>query len=59
MNKRLLAFRIAIITFIVISFSISYKLESEMECLIMFFTFLLSLGYLGAEIITARDEAKQ
>lgn len=59
MNKKLLAFRIAIITFLVISFIISFTLESEADCLIMFFTFLMSLGYLGAEMIILRDEAKQ
>jgi uncharacterized membrane protein len=58
--KKLLAFRITIIAFIIISFISSFKLETEAECVIMFFTFLLSLGYLGAEMIVKRDdEAKQ
>ena len=57
MNK-LLVFRTTVITFIVFNFIISYKLESEAECLIMFFTFLFSLGYLGAEMLTSRDEAE-
>jgi len=56
--KKLLTFRITIIAFIIISFISSWKLESEAECAIMFFTFLLSLGYLGAEMIVTRDEIK-
>jgi uncharacterized membrane protein len=55
--KKLL-FRLAIITFIIISFSSSFKLETEMDCTIMFFTFLIALGYLGAEMIVTRDEVK-
>jgi len=56
--KKLLLFRLAIITFIIISFSSSFKLETEMDCTIMFFTFLIALGYLGAEMIVTRDEVK-
>jgi hypothetical protein len=60
MNKKLLAFRSALILFIIISFLTSWKLETEADCMIMFFTFLISLGYLGAEmIINIHDEAKQ
>jgi uncharacterized membrane protein len=58
MNKKLLAFRSALILFIVISFLTSWKLETEADCVIMFFTFLISLGYLGAEMIVTRDEAE-
>ena len=58
MNKKLLAFRSALILFIVISFLTSWKLETEADCMIMFFTFLISLGYLGAEMIITRDEAE-
>ena len=57
MNK-LLVFRITIVAFIVTNFMISYQLETEADVMIMFFTFLISLGYLGAEMIIARDEAK-
>jgi hypothetical protein len=57
MNK-LLVFRIIIISFIIISFILSFKLETEVECVIMFFTFLLLLGYLGAEMISKFDKAK-
>jgi uncharacterized membrane protein len=58
MNKKLLLFRSVLIIFIVTSFSISWKLETEADCAIMFFTFLISLGYLGAEMIVTRDEAE-
>jgi hypothetical protein len=58
MNKKLLLFRSALIIFIVTSFSISWKLETEADCAIMFFTFLISLGYLGAEMVVTRDEAE-
>ena len=58
MNK-LLVFRVVIITFLITSFIISFTLETAADCVIMFFTFLMSLGYLGAEMIIARDEAKQ
>ena len=57
MNK-LLVFRVAIITFLITNFIISFTLESEADVVIMFFTFLMSLGYLGAEMIIARDEAE-
>jgi hypothetical protein len=57
MNK-LLVFRITIVAFIVTNFMISYQLETEADVMIMFFTFLISLGYLGAEMIITRDEAK-
>jgi hypothetical protein len=58
MNK-LLVFRVAIITFLIINFIISFTLETAADCVIMFFTFLMSLGYLGAEMIITRDKAKQ
>jgi hypothetical protein len=57
MNK-LLVFRVAIITFLITNFIISFTLETEADVVIMFFTFLMSLGYLGAEMLIARDEAK-
>ena len=57
MNK-LLVFRVTIITFLIINFIISFTLESEADVIIMFFTFLMSLGYLGAEMIIARDGVK-
>ena len=56
--KKLLLFRIAIITLIITSFISSFTLETEADCILMFFTFLLSLGYLGAEMILTRDEAE-
>jgi hypothetical protein len=59
MNKKLLAFRISIMAFIATCFAVSFKLETEADCLIMFFTFLFSIGYLGAEVITTHGEAKQ
>ena len=58
MNK-LLVLRVVIITFLITSFIISFTLETPEDCAIMFFTFLMSLGYLGAEMIITRDEAKQ
>jgi hypothetical protein len=57
MNK-LLVFRVTIITFLIIIALLSFTLESEADVVIMFFTFLISLGYLGAEMIIARDEAE-
>jgi hypothetical protein len=57
MNK-LLVFRVVIITFLITNFIISFTLETEADVVIMFFTFLMSLGYLGAEMIIARDEAE-
>lgn len=51
MNKKLLAFRLSMITFIILNFLVSFKLETVAECLIMFVTFLLALGYLAAEVI--------
>jgi hypothetical protein len=57
MNK-LLVLRVVIITFLITSFIISFTLETSADCVIMFFTFLMSLGYLGAEMIIARDEAE-
>ena len=57
MNK-LLVFRSAIIIFIITNFIVSYTLETAADCAIMFFTFLFSLGYLGAELIITHDEAK-
>jgi hypothetical protein len=55
MNKKLLAFRLTIIGFILLNFIISFRLETEVACLIMFFNLLLSISYLIAEIIAARD----
>ena len=55
MNKRLLFIRLTIASVIIFNFIISFRLENEVACLIMFFNFLLALGYLGAEIIIARD----
>ena len=52
MNKKLLAFRLTMITFILLNFLVSFKLETIAECVIMFFTFLLALGYIAAEVIT-------
>jgi len=52
MNKKLLAFRLTMITFILLNFLVSFKLETIAECLIMFFTFLLALGYIAAEVIS-------
>ena len=57
MNK-LLVLRVAIIIFLITSFIISFTLETPEDCVIMFFTFLMSLGYLGAEMIMACDEAE-
>jgi len=58
MNKKLLFARATIIAIIILNFSVSFRLETEAECLIMFFNFLLALGYLGAEMIIAREEAE-
>ena len=58
MNKNLLVFRALITLIIVLNFSVSFRLETEAECLIMFLNFLLALGYLGAEMIIARDKAE-
>ena len=57
MNK-LLVFRATIIIFLITNFIISFTLETVADCTIMFFTFLMALGYLGAEMIIARDEAE-
>jgi len=57
MNK-LLVFRITVIIFIVFNFIVSFRLENEAACLIMFFNFLLSLAYLIAEMIIAREGAE-
>ena len=57
MNK-LLLFRATIITFLTVCFISSFKLETEADCLIMFFTFMMSIGYLGAEIVIKLDKAE-
>ena len=57
MNK-LTLFRTSIVAIIILNFSVSFRLETEAECLIMFLNFLLALGYLGAEMIITRDEAE-
>lgn len=57
MNK-LLVLRVVIITFLITSFIISFTLETAADVVIMFFTFLMSLGYLAAEMLIARDEAE-
>ena len=57
MNK-LLVFRSTIIIFLITNFIISFTLETAADCVIMFFTFPMAFGYLGAEMIIARDEAK-
>jgi len=58
MNKRLLAFRLMMIGFIILNFIVSFRLENETACLIMFLNFLLALGYLAAEMIIAREGAE-
>ena len=58
MNKKLLFARATITAIIILNFSVSFRLETEAECLIMFLNFLLVLGYLGAEMIIAREEAE-
>jgi hypothetical protein len=58
MSKKLLFVRVTIISVIIFNFVVSFRLETELACLIMFFNFLLALGYLGAEMIMARDEAE-
>ena len=55
MNKRLLFIRLTIVSVIIFNFIISFRLENEVACLIMFFNFLLALGYLAVEIMIARD----
>ena len=55
MKKRLLAFRLMMIGFIIFNFIVSFRLENEAACLIMFLNFLLALGYLVAEMIMARE----
>jgi hypothetical protein len=58
MNKRLLFVRVTIISVIIFNFIVSFRLENEVAYSIMFFNFLLALGYLGAEMIIAREEAE-
>lgn len=58
MSKKLLFVRVTIVSAIIFNFVVSFRLETELACLIMFFNFLLALGYLGAEMIMARDEAE-
>ena len=55
MNKKLLLFRLSIIMFIIISFASSYRLETDADITITFFTTLLLLSYVGAEIIYRHD----
>jgi hypothetical protein len=52
MNKKLLAFRLSMITFIILNFLVSFKLETVTECLIMFCNLNLALAYLAAEVIS-------
>ena len=58
MNKKLLFVRVTIISVIIFNFIVSFRLENEVAYSIMFFNFLLALGYLGAEMIIAREEAE-
>jgi hypothetical protein len=55
MNKKLLLFRLSIIMFIIISFASSYRLETDADITITFFAVLLSVGYVGAEMVYRRD----
>ena len=59
MNKKLLLFRLSIIAFIIISFASSYRLETDADITIMFFTFLITLGYLGAEMLYQRHSVDE
>ena len=58
MNKRLLFIRLTIASVIIFNFIVSFRLENEAACLIMFLNFLLALGYLVAEMIIAREGAE-
>jgi hypothetical protein len=58
MNKKLLLARVTIVLIIVLNFIVSFRLENEAACLIMFLNFLLALGYLAAEMIIAREGAE-
>jgi len=58
MNKKLLFARVTIVSIIILNFIVSFRLENEVACLTMFLNFLLALGYLGAEMIIAREEAE-
>ena len=56
MNKKLLAFRITMIVFIVANTIMFGKLETESDCILIFFTFLIALSFLVAEVVHAFDD---
>jgi len=58
MNKKLLLFRLSIAAFIILNFAVSFKLESEAEVFIMFFTFIFTTSYIVAEAVNVFDEAE-
>ena len=58
MNKKLLLFRLAVLTLIVCNFLISYKLENEGAVLIMLWNILFTIAYVIAESIHAFDTVK-
>ena len=56
MNKKLLVFRIAIIIFIVTNTIMFGKLETESDCILILFTFLIALSFLVTEVVHAFDD---
>ena len=56
MNKKLLAFRIVMIIFIVSNFMVFGKLETESDCIFMILTFLITIAFLVAEAVHAFDD---
>ena len=56
MNKKLLAFRIVMIIWIVSNFMVFGKLETESDCIFMVLTFLITIAFLVAETVHAFDD---
>jgi hypothetical protein len=59
MNNKLLVFRIACVIFIITNFICSYRMENEVEVLIMVFNFLFTLSLLIAEVNNVFDKAER
>lgn len=56
--NKLLIFRTLIIAFLITNFVVSFTLETVADCTIMFFTFLMAIGYIGAELIINQNKPK-
>lgn len=54
MNK-LMLFRLFVISFIVMGFLVSHKMESQSETIIMLFTCMMTGAYVVAEVATSVD----